>query len=238
MELAMSYLNLSALTLLAAFAGVPATKEPGRVIRVSGDGVATAPPDMATIRTGVVSRAASATQAIANNNAAMKDVLTTLKKHNVAEEDVQTTNFNVRPIHKRDDDGRVLSEITAYEVTNQVRVHVRKLDNLGKVLDAVVKAGSNRVSGIDFGVSDPTAALDKARRQAVADARHRAEVMATELGVRVGRVVTIQEQSHHRPQPRLESFAAKAADAAVPVASGREEFRVTVNLVFEIADQP
>lgn len=234
----MSYLNLSALTLLTAFAGAPVAKEPERVIRVSGDGVATAPPDVASIRTGVVSRAELATQAIANNNAAMKEVLAALKKHSVAEEDVQTTSFNVRPIHKRDDDGRVLQEITAYEVTNQVRVRVRELDNLGKALDAVVQAGSNRVSGIDFGVSDPTAALDKARRQAVADAHHRAEVMANELGVRVGQVVTIQEQSHHRPQPRLESRAAKVADAAVPVASGREEFRVSVNLVFEIADQP
>lgn len=123
-------------------------------------------------------------------------------------------------------------------MTNDVRAHVRKLDDVGKVLDGVMSAGSNQVLGIAFGVSDPTAALDKARRQAVSDARHRAEVMANELGVRVGRVVSIQEQTLNRPQPRFESRAALTADAAVPVASGREEFRITVQVVFAITDEP
>jgi uncharacterized protein YggE len=221
---------------LTALAGAPGADSPDRNIRVSGEGVATARPDTATIHTGVVTEAASATEAIAANNTAMKEVLATLGKHGVAEDDVQTTSFNVRPVHQRADDGRVLPEVVGYEVTNQVRVRVRKIDALGQVLDAVVKAGSNRVSGIDFGVSDPTAALDEARRQAVADAKHRAGVLAAEAGVKVGRVVSIQEQALHRPQPRLEYGAAAARDAAVPVAGGREEFRVTVQIVYTIAE--
>jgi uncharacterized protein YggE len=71
----------------------------------------------------------------------------------------------------------------------------------------------------------------------VADARHRAEVMAREAGVKVGRVISIQEQGTYRPQPRFEARAL-AQDAAVPVATGRKEFRVTVQLVFAIAEEP
>lgn len=229
-----SYSTLT--VILAALAGAADAGRNDRVIRVSGEGVATAAPDMATIHAGVVTDAPSATEAIAANNTAMKQVLATLNKNGVADEDVQTTDFNIRPVHKRGDDGRLLPEITGYEVTNRVRVRVRKLDGLGKVLDAVVKAGSNRVSGIDFGVSDPTATLDKARKQAVADARHRAEVLAKEAGVRVGRVVSIQEQSLHRRQPQLQARGAAAEDAAVPVASGREEFQVNVQLVYAIVE--
>jgi uncharacterized protein YggE len=229
---------LSTLTVLATLAGGPGGEQPDRVIRVSGEGVATAAPDTATIHTGVVSRADSATEAIAANNKAMTEVLATLKKHGVPEDEVQTSHFNVRPVHERDDDGRVLPAIAGYEVSNQVRVRVGKLDELGKVLDAVVKAGSNRVSGIEFGVSDPTAALDKARRQAVADAKHRAGVLAQEAGVKVGRVVSIQEQSLQRPQPEFRARGLAADAASVPVATGREEFRVTVQMVYAIADGP
>ncbi|MBA4064914.1 MAG: hypothetical protein C0501_14605 [Isosphaera sp.] len=202
---------------------------PDRVIRVSGEGVAAAPPDTATIHTGVVTGAASATEALAANGKAMEAVPATLETNGVAELEIQTTAFDLRPVHKRAGDGRVLPETAGYEVTNRARVRVRKLDDLGTVLDAVVKAGGNQVSGIEFGVSDPAAALDTARR---------ADVLAKEAGVKVGRVVSIQEHSLHRPQPELQSRALAADAAAVPVATRREEFRVTVQVAYSVADGP
>ncbi|MBN9119720.1 MAG: SIMPL domain-containing protein [Planctomycetes bacterium] len=234
----METFNVPALAvLIAALVGGANSNRPDRVIRVSGEGVATAKPDVATVNTGAVTRAASATEAVAANNRVMKEVLASLKKLDIAEDDVQTTNFGVRPVYKRDGRDRVTSEIEAYEVSNRVRVRVRKLGELGKVLDAAVGAGSNRVSGIEFTVSDATAVRDQARRRAVADARHRADVLAKEAGVRVGCVVSLQEQSVYRPQSRFDAGAALARAPTVPVATGREEFRVTVQVVFEIADQ-
>jgi uncharacterized protein YggE len=209
---------------------------PDRVIRVSGDGVATAAPDLATIHTGVVSRKASAGEAIAANNQAMKEVLQTLKDGGIAEKDIQTANFHVRPIYERDDRGRTDPGVQAYEVSNQVRVRVRDLGRLGAVLDAVVKAGGNRISGIEFKVSDPVAAVDEARKHAVADARHRAAVLAKEAGVAVGKVVSITEQSHHIPQPLARARGMVADAAAIPIQSGQNEFRVSVQVAFAIAD--
>lgn len=100
---------LAVITVLLAPLGCgPSHNDSDRMIRVSGEGVATAPPDLATIQTGVVSRAPSATEAISKNTHAMQEVLATLKKFGVAEEDVQTTNFNMHPVYHRNENGRVL----------------------------------------------------------------------------------------------------------------------------------
>lgn len=114
-------------------------------------------------------------------------------------------------------------------------MRVRALADLGKVLDALVEAGSSQVSGISFGVDDPTGILNQARSRAVRDAQSRAEVYAQAAGVRVGRVQQISEQPVAVPRPVQVGFA-RAEAAAVPIATGEQEFRVTVHVVFELAD--
>lgn len=212
-----------------------ASREPENTLRVTGEGKATAPPDMATVQTGVVTEAASATAALAANNQAMGEVHAVLKRHGVAAKDVQTTRFNVSPQYRHDDKGRRRPEIIGYRVTNQVRVRVRKLSGLGDVLDALVEAGSNRLSGIQFGIADPEPVRDQARTRAIQNAQHRARVYAQAAGVQVGRILSISEQPLARPPRPFEARALAAGDAAgVPVAPGEEEIRLTVNVVFAL----
>lgn len=223
---------------LALVTGFARAEDLLRTIRVTGEGIAAAPPDMATVQSGVVTQAVTAKEALAANNKAMANILAILKQHDIDPKYVQTSQFSVRPIHKRDDEGRTLPNIVAYDVANQVRVQVRQLPNLGHVLDALIQAGSNQVSGINFGIADSTAVLDEARKKAIADARHRAQLYAQEAGARLGKIQTISEQPIQLPQPRFlgrrDAFEAKAA---VPIAIGEEEFRVTVYAVFALKDR-
>ena len=130
-----------------------------RTIRVTGVGQVKAPPDMATIYTGVVTQASDAELALAANNSAMRQIMRVLTEQQVAKKDIQTSSFNVSPEYERPPrGGRPTQKIIGYRVTNQVQVHVRNLPNLGEVLDALVSAGSNRVSGISFGIDDRPAA--------------------------------------------------------------------------------
>jgi uncharacterized protein YggE len=209
--------------------------KPPRTISVSGEGKVFAAPDLATIQTGVVTQGETAQDALRQNNEAMKKLMQVLKQHHVADKDVQTTSFNVSPIYKRDERGRMLQEITGYRVQNQLRVQVRKLADLGEVLDALVKAGSNQVSGISFGVGDATGILNQARSKAIRDARSRAEVYAQAGGVSVGAIRQISEQPPAIPRPMQMGFA-RAEAAGVPIATGEQEFRVTVHLVFALED--
>jgi uncharacterized protein YggE len=226
---------LAAVALLA----IPAlASEPSvRTIRVSGEGKATAPPDMATIHTGVVTQAKSAQDAVAENNVAMKRILSALAEHKIAAKDIQTSSFGVRPEYKRGPRGQQQTEIIGYRVTNQVRVMVRDLPDLGQVLDALVAAGSNQVSGVSFGIDDPTGVLNQARNRAISDARSRAALYAHAANVRVGKVISISEQALAAPRSQFvgRAFAADSA-GAVPVATGEQELRVTIHMVFALED--
>ena len=113
---------------------------------------------------------------------------------------------------------------------------MRNLPDLGGVLDACIAAGSNQISDIRFGIDDSTEVLNEARRLAVADGRARAVLYANAADVRVGRVITISEQSPAIPRPQHLRGAMLAEAAAVPIATGQQEVRVTLHMVFALDD--
>ena len=209
-----------------------------RTITVSGKGTAGSPPDMATIQTGVTTKAPTAKEALAANNTAMKKVLDILKSRNIDHKDIQTSGFNVYPEYRRQPRGGRTNEIEGYRVSNNVRVKVRNLARLGEVLDAVVQAGSNQISGVSFSIAKPREIMNKARRNAIDDARGRAELYAQATNTRVGRVISISEQSIQPPRPMFQARMAMAEMAAdsVPIATGEQEVTASVNVMYELLD--
>ena len=205
-----------------------------RTISVAGEGIVFAPPDMATVQTGVVTQAAKARDALDANNAAVERIMSALAAHNVADKDIQTASFNVSPEYERGPRGQRRPEIIGYRVTNLLRVQVRNLTDLGGVLDACIAAGSNQISDIRFDIDDPSSVLNEARRLAIADGRSRAAVYAGAADVRLGRVISISEQSPAIPRPQHLRGAMLAEAAAVPIATGQQEMRVTVHMVFAL----
>ena len=224
-------LPLGATGALAQDAGAPA------VINVSAEGDATLVPDMATVSLSVVSQADDTATALSENSAAMQKVIEALKQDGIAESDFQTSNFSVSPRYQqvKSDDGSMTSEIVGYEVQNGLTVRVRDLSKLSAVLDQAVKLGVNAGGGISFSNSDPTAAEDEARREAVANALAKAETLAEAAGVSLGRVVSISEQSA-MPQPmmmRADMMMAKA-EGGPPIAAGENTYNITVNMTLAI----
>jgi uncharacterized protein YggE len=229
---------LAVLASIAQDAGqINADKNPllGRSITVVGTGEASAKPDMAEISMGVVTQAATAGEALSANNAAMDRLLKLLAGSGIADKDVQTTQFSVSPQYRHEPRGQAPPTITGYNVTNQVRVKVRQMASLGKVLDQAVGEGANQVHGISFSVAEPESLLDAARRDAVGDAKRRAQLYAEAAGVKVGRVLLIQEQAPRFPQPQMMAMSARAGGGgAVPIASGEQEFRASVTVTYGI----
>lgn len=213
--------------------------ETNRTIEVSGEGKVSSAPDLATVTAGVTKQAATAQEALAQNNEAMEQVVATLRDRGVGPKDIQTSQFNVSPVFEQQDRNRQEApKVVAYRVTNQVTVKVRKIAELGQILDALVQAGGNQISGIDFQVDDPAKLLEQARADAVRDARRRAETLAQAADVELGKVIRIHEIGVGFPRPvqfrgRQMAFA---ADASVPIETGEQDFTVNVNVTFEIAE--
>ena len=76
-----------------------------------------------------------------------------------------------------------------------LNVKVRKIDDAGKLLTAANEAGADGVGGPSFSVDDTRAAYASALRQAIEDARAKAEAAAAQMGVKVGGVVSVDDQA-------------------------------------------
>jgi hypothetical protein len=204
-----------------------------RSITVEGQGEIEAVPDIAEIAAGVTARADTAREALDASNATMARLMAALRAAGVTERDTRTSSFAVMPIYERAD-RNAPRRIAAYDATNQVTVRIHDLSRTGAVLDSMVTAGSNRVQGIRFRIADPAALLDLARGKAFEDARRRAGIYAEAAGARLGKVLTISEQTARLPQPRMFAVEAMAASRDVPVSPGTQELAVTVSVRFTL----
>jgi len=210
-----------------------------RTIRVQGEGVVTVTPNQASIEVGVVTQAETAGGALRDNSAAVGKLLAVLKdRYKIPAKDLQTLDLSIRPRYAEVEAAEPEpSRIVGYVATNQVLVKVRKLSDLGSMLDAAVSAGGNRISDIQFEVEDARGLLDEARRKAIADARTRATLYAEAAGVRVGKVVSIAEISEYPTTGGIFGGGELAmASVDVPIEAGEQRLTAQVQVVFELLD--
>jgi uncharacterized protein YggE len=202
-------------------------------IRVPGRGAVRVAPDVADVRLGVVTVRPTAGEARAAAATTMDAILVALRGAGIAGRDLRTTLLGLDAVRDYSDAGQ---RITGYQLTNTVEATIRTIDRAGSIVDSALAAGATSLDGLTFRLDDPTGALAEARRLAVVDARQRAETLATEAGVTLGRVVAIVEGdggASGPPRP-LELFAAKAGSAAAtPVEAGTSE--LAVDLTVDVA---
>ena len=209
-------------------------ESPVRTLAVTGSGRVNLTPDIAYISVGVHTEGQDAAKAVIENNRISQDVAEALEDSGIEPEDIRTTNFNIYPQQQYDQNGQPTGLV--YMVDNTVFVTLRDLDQIGDVLDAVVKAGANNINSIQFDVDDKSDALAEAREEAVADAQSQADELAKAAGVGLGPVQSINTFSYGVPFPVLggKGGGAVAAEASVPISPGQMLLTVDVNMVYEI----
>jgi uncharacterized protein YggE len=204
-----------------------------RSMTVSGTGRVTVVPDIASINIGVRSEAEAVTDALDSNTAQANAISEALQELGVAEDDIQTSNFNVYPSDRYDPmTGQV--EGRYFVVENTVNVTVRELSNLGEVLTAVVEAGANNIYGINFNVEDRESAIAEARQLAIEDAKAKAEAIAEESGVELGEILNISVYSGSTPTIYYDAKGGAYSEAAVPIAAGTLSITMEASLKYSI----
>lgn len=207
----------------------------GTLLNVSAQGEAKRVPDIATMSTGVVTRAADANAAMRANAEQMAKVVAAIKAAGIAEKDIQTSGINLNPTYQYRENQP--PAITGYEANNTVSIVVRDIAKLGKILDTLAAVGANQINGPSFDVDKKEEALDEARRKAVESAQARAEMYAKTLGMKVRRIVSISESGRFAPPiPMVRGMAAKAMDSAeTSVSPGENTLSINLDVVFELA---
>jgi len=168
--------------------------EPRDLIHTSGTAEIRVPPDEINLRLGIESRSPELDAAVKQNDASTAAVLKFLRDSGIAAKDVQTDFVDIQPNYHRDrDQQQVMPEF--YSVRRNIGVRLRKVAQFDVILAGVLKHGANHVHGIEFRTTELRKHRDAARQQAIRAAKEKAEALAGELDVKIGKASSIQEQT-------------------------------------------
>jgi len=223
---------------------VPATvlaqQPPVSSIRVTGDARVTAKPDRVQIDIGVTTRAQQSQEAAAQNARQVDAVLAAVRKTAGPTAVLKTISYSLNPNYQYHPNGGEPT-LQGYTAVNVVQVTLDELGKIGAVIDAATQSGANRVEGIQFTLRDQDAVRAEALREAASRARAEADVLAAALGLKVLRVLTVEEQSPRVVPVRVYGGAPRAmatAAPATPVEAGTLEVTADVTLSVEVGPAP
>ncbi|HRH26262.1 MAG TPA: SIMPL domain-containing protein [Candidatus Paceibacterota bacterium] len=217
-------------------------------ITVSGFGEIEAVPDVAVFTFDIRKEA----KVQADSQKMVTDVLNPLiqkiKDAGIEEKDIKTLGYNTYPVYDQQVYRACTSAycppsnpvIRGYETSVTVEVKVRENDNTkaGEIVSLVTTGGATTVGGIQFTIDDEQAVLDQAREAAIADAREKAEALADDLGVRLGRIVNFTEDSSpsyfYGRGGAMMDVANQTKEATPELPQGQNKFESRVTVWYEI----
>jgi uncharacterized protein YggE len=233
---------LLAASVLVPALGVPAAASEivitteGPVVELNVNEVVRSAPDVAMVNAGVMTRAATAREAIRENAAQMDRLISAMRALGIAREDIQTSNFNLSPNY---DYNRETGEqvFRGYNVNNQVSVKLRELSRAGEVLDALVDAGANNIYGPNFMLEDDAEAKETARRMAFERGLAQATEFARMAGFSSVRLLSVAESFQGYgpvPEQAIQVTASRSADVSTPIEPGQVGTGVMLSLKYEM----
>jgi uncharacterized protein YggE len=233
-----SFIGMCALALVWAFSENVSAQEARDArpsIRTSAEATVKVAPDQAQIDIGVITQAQNAQAAAQQNAQKLDTVIAALRRALDQTAEIKTVGYSLSPNYRYPTTGGQPT-ITGYTASNVVQVKTTDLKQIGNLIDIAAQTGSNTIQGLRFMLKDEQAAYADALRQAALKARAKADALASALGLKVQRVLHVEE-SGASPQPIVYARAAGAeyGKASTPIESGTIDVQAIVTLTVEIA---
>lgn len=208
---------------------------------VNGSGVVYAKADIANITVGLkTDTKKTAAEATSESTDKMNAIINSLQTLEIDNKDIKTTDYSLRPVYSwLENRGQVLQ---GYEVSQNVNVKVRDLDKIGEVIAKTTEQGANQIGNVSFTIDDEYELKNQARELAIEKAKEKANLMAEQTGMKLGKVKSVYENvDNYSPMPmyanaKMESSAdAMGGGLASPsIQTGQNEIRVEVTLTYEV----
>jgi len=202
-------------------------------IAVSETATIDAKPDLAVVAFGVTTQDTDPNAAARANANTTTAVINAITEFGIPKKDIETIRYQVNPMMDYSKPGSPV--ITGYQVANVVNVKARDLGKVGQLIDVGVKAGANNVQGVTFTIEDPSPIRSRALVEAIGKAKVKAQLIADNLDVKLGKVTYASESVNFIPRPMEGPMFARAAEAApTPIIPGDVEVSATITLTYAI----
>jgi uncharacterized protein YggE len=215
----------------------PVQNPPTQGVSVVGEGIVMAQPDVVRVTLGVEIFDQSLANAQSQAAQRMDAVVSKLKADGIADNDIHTVAYNVTPQYDQQNNQNPV--LRGYQVQNLVEVRSTNVGGLGSLLDDVVSSGASRIYGINFEASDPESLKNQARDQAMANALAKAQQLARDSNVTLGKPISVEESDTggvtpvqaQAPRPLA---AAPAGTPPTPIQPGQLQITTTVRVIWSI----
>ena len=200
-------------------------------LSVVGEGKIDAVPDTATITVGIsVTNIPTVQEAQSKINDINNRIIATLGALDIAKSDIKTSNYSIYPYYSSDPQARV----TGYNGNVSITIQTHKMDKVSEVITQATAAGANEVQGVSFSIDNPDALREKAREEAIGNAKDQAQKLAKQLGIRLGKITNIVESNNGgNIVPYYEKAALPIGGGGPQVEPGSQTITSMVTLYFE-----
>ena len=215
-------------------------------ITVSADGEVDVVPDVADINFSVVSKAETRDEVELDNTERMNAIIEALASLDIEEKDIKTSQYNLQPEYSRvvfDEPRDELEELIGYTLRQSLRVTIRDTEQAGELIQMATRLGADQIGGLIFMIDDPEEFREEARAEAFAKAHEKAEVLAKQAGVRLGKVVSFSDEGQLTPQfgmamesraMNLDASMDEISSPPLDINGGKQTVSARVSMTFEI----
>lgn len=207
---------------------------------INGSGIVYAKADIANIEVGLKTGAKkTAAEATVESTNKINEIIDELKKLNIDEKDIKTTNYSLNPVYNWTDNSG--QQLIGYEVSQNLTLKVRDLAKIGEIIAKTTEKGANQIGNINFTIDDEYELKNQARELAIIKAKEKAELIARQAGIKLGDVKSVYENENFNPSPIAYAnakmdLAIGSAEAIISpnIQSGQNEIKVEVTLIYEV----
>jgi len=208
---------------------------------VTGSGTVYAKADIANLTVGLKTEVRkTAAQVTKENSEKMNEIIAAVKELGVDEKDIKTTDYRLSPVYTWiEKEGQ---RLLGYEVSQNIALKIRDLDKISDIIAKTTEKGANQIGNINFTIDDEYELKNEARRLAIEKAKEKAEAIAKESGMKLGKIKSVHENSYQPiydysnayKEMRLESYDQAAGMVAPSIEAGQNEVRVEITLIYEV----
>jgi uncharacterized protein YggE len=201
-------------------------------IAVVGSGVATGIPDQCKLQIALNSMSENAADALTTCAEIASMAIAAVSAVDVEQRDIRTTGLSLQDFFDQSK-----QRVTARIATYQIEVTIRPVDGVGSVLAALAASAGDslQVRGIQLGVQDPEPLRREARRLAVEDAQRKAAELSQSAGIRLGSILSIEDdRARSQVSARLSSGHFAAAATTVPIEPGEVSAVSSIMITYAI----
>ncbi len=215
-------------------------------ISITAEGKVTAVPDIAMVSLSVVSQGRTVGEVTKANTEKMNAIVAAVKGMSVEDKDIKSTGYYLTPQYETlppivyNSTPVQPPKIVGYSLEQSLEIKVRQTDKAGDIIQKGTDLGANQVGQLTFNIDDPEELKGQAREQALKKAKEKAQALATQAGVTLGKVTNFSEDNYNFPTYYARDYAMGASMEAAPKAAaptlepGSQDVTVNVSVTFEI----